>query len=153
MAETRWLDAKQQRAWRSYIDGSIRLSELLERDMREKHGLSISEYEILVRLSEAPQRRLRMAELAANATQSRSRLSHAISRLEADGLVRRESCPSDRRGIFAILTDAGMAKLVAAAPDHVTLVRDLLIDVVGCDDLEAIGRAFHVVGERTRTEI
>lgn len=151
MAETRWLDAKQQRAWRSYIDGSTRLSELLERDMREKHGLSISEYEILVRLSEAPDRRLRMAELAANATQSRSRLSHAISRLEADGLVRRESCASDRRGIFAILTDDGMAKLVAAAPDHVTLVRDLLIDVVDGDDLEAVGRAFHAVGKQARS--
>lgn len=148
MKEPRWLDAAQQRDWRAYIDGSTRLHELLDRDLKARHGLSSSEYEILVRLSEAPGRCLRMAELAEHTSQSRSRLSHTCTRLENKGLVRRESCPNDKRGVFAHLTDEGFAALERAARDHVETVRDFFVDVIDPDDLRAIGRAFDAVNRR-----
>ncbi|RJL34134.1 MarR family winged helix-turn-helix transcriptional regulator [Bailinhaonella thermotolerans] len=148
MGETRWLDAVQQRAWRSYIDGSMRLAEMLERDLKARHGLSMAEYEILVRLAEAPGRRLRMASLAASVSQSRSRLSHTVRRLEAAGLVAREACGTDRRGVECVLTERGFGLLREAAPGHVETVRELFVDVVAPEDLEAIGRAFRAVGER-----
>lgn len=148
MSEPRWLDAAQQRDWRAYVDGSVRLSEVMERDLKAKHGLSLSEYEILVRLSEAPDRRLRMAELAENASQSRSRLSHTCARLESKGLVERDNCPSDKRGVFANLTDAGIAALERAARDHVETVREYLIDIIEPEDLEAVGRVFTAVLKR-----
>jgi|SRR5437868_10585593 len=148
MSEPRWLDAAQQRDWRAYVDGSVRLTEVMDRDLKTKHGLSVSEYEILVRLSEAPDRRLRMAELADNASQSRSRLSHTCSRLESKGLVTRDSCPSDKRGVIAHLTDEGFAALERAARDHVETVRAHFIDVVEPGDLEAIGRAFAAILKR-----
>ncbi|MEW2359220.1 MarR family transcriptional regulator [Spirillospora sp. NPDC029432] len=148
MSEPRWLDATQQRDWRAYVDGSVRLNEIMDRDLKTRHGLSVSEYEILVRLSEAPDRRLRMAELAEHASQSRSRLSHTCSRLESKGLVRRDNCPNDKRGVFAHLTDEGYATLERAARDHVETVRNFFIDVVDPADLEAIGRAFTQVVKR-----
>ncbi|RFS86854.1 MarR family transcriptional regulator [Actinomadura pelletieri DSM 43383] len=145
MSEPRWLDAAQQRDWRAYVDGSVRLTEIMDRDLKTRHGLSVSEYEILVRLSEAPDRRLRMAELAENASQSRSRLSHTCSRLESKGLVKRDNCPNDKRGVYAHLTDEGFAALDRAARDHVETVRNYFIDIIDPHDLEAIGRAFSLV--------
>ncbi len=148
MSEPRWLDAAQQHDWRAFVDGSIRLNEIMDRDLKSKHGLSLSEYEILVRLSEAPDRRLRMAELAEHASQSRSRLSHTCSRLESKGLVQRNNCPNDKRGVFAQLTEEGYATLERAARDHVETVRNFFIDVIDPDDLAAIGRAFTQVVKR-----
>jgi DNA-binding MarR family transcriptional regulator len=148
MSEPRWLDAAQQHDWRAFVDGSIRLNEIMDRDLKSKHGLSLSEYEILVRLSEAPERRLRMAELAENVSQSRSRLSHTCSRLESQGLVMRDNCPNDKRGVYAHLTPEGFATLERAARDHVETVRAFFIDVVEPEDLAAIGRAFTAVTKR-----
>ncbi|MEV0400469.1 MarR family transcriptional regulator [Actinoallomurus sp. NPDC050550] len=148
MTEPRWLDAAQQRDWRAYIEGSVRLADLLDRDLKSKHGLSTAEYEILVRLSEAPGRRLRMAELADFASQSRSRLSHTVARLECKGLVARGTCGADKRGVNAELTDEGFTLLEKAARDHVTTVREFFIDVIDPDDLKAIGRAFGAVTEQ-----
>ncbi|TDD24870.1 MarR family transcriptional regulator [Actinomadura sp. KC06] len=148
MTEPRWLDAAQQRDWRAYVDGSVRLTEIMDRDLKSRHGLSVSEYEILVRLSEAPERQLRMAELAENASQSRSRLSHTCSRLESKGLVKRDSCPNDKRGVYAQLTEQGFAALERAARDHVETVRTYFIDVIEPQDLEAVGRAFALVLKR-----
>jgi DNA-binding MarR family transcriptional regulator len=145
VSETRWLDAAQQRDWRAFIEGSVRLLDVLDRDLKARHSLTISEYEILVRLSEAPERRLRMAELASSASQSRSRLSHTCGRLEAKSLVRRDSCPGDKRGVFAVLTDQGLATLERAASDHVAAVREFFVDVIDPADLEALGRAFRTV--------
>ena len=139
---TRWLNPTQQRAWRAFLLGSTRLFEQLERDLREAHGLSLPEYEILVRLSEAPERSLRMAELASSVSHSRSRVTHTVSRLEAAGLVARSACLTDGRGVLATMTDEGYARLVAAAPTHVAGVRRYLVDVVDADDLEAAGRVF-----------
>jgi DNA-binding MarR family transcriptional regulator len=148
MSEPRWLDATQQNDWRAYVDGSIRLNEIMDRDLKTRHGLSVSEYEILVRLSEAPEWRLRMAELAEHASQSRSRLSHTCSRLESKGLVQRNNCPNDKRGVFAQLTGEGYATLERAARDHVETVRNFFVDVIDPADLAAIGRAFTRVVKR-----
>jgi DNA-binding MarR family transcriptional regulator len=148
MTEPRWLDADQQRDWRAYVGGSIRLNDVLDRDLKVKHGLTLAEYEILVRLSEAPDRRLRMAQLADEASQSRSRLSHTVSRLECKGLVARGTCGADKRGVNAELTEEGFAFLSKAAVDHVATVREFFVDVVDPADLAAIGRAFTAIAER-----
>ncbi|MBC6466796.1 MarR family winged helix-turn-helix transcriptional regulator [Actinomadura alba] len=148
MGEPRWLDARQQRDWRAFLEGSVRLWDVIDRDLKAKHGLTGAEYEILVQLSEAPERRMRMAELAESASQSRSRLSHTCGRLEAKKLVHRETCPGDKRGVFAVLTDEGFATLDLAARDHVNTVREFFIDVMEPGDLEAVGRAFRAVADR-----
>ncbi|MGH3646100.1 MAG: MarR family winged helix-turn-helix transcriptional regulator [Micromonosporaceae bacterium] len=138
---TRWLDESEQRSWRAYLAGSLRLFERLDRELREAHGLSMPEYEILVRLSEVPERRIRMAELAESAHQSRSRLSHTVSRLEREQLVIRDTCPDDRRGVFAVLTDDGFRRLEEASHTHVRGVREHLVDLVGKDEFQVLGEA------------
>lgn len=139
---TRWLSPAQQVAWRAYLTGTTQLMAQLDRDLSQSHGLSLPEYEILVRLSEAENRRMRMAELAGSLNHSRSRLTHTVSRMEAAGLVRRGSCPEDRRGVLAELTDAGYDRLVDAAPTHVEGVRRYLVDAVSDEDFAAVGRSF-----------
>jgi DNA-binding MarR family transcriptional regulator len=125
---TRWLDADEQRAWRAFLSATQLLNAQLDRELQRDSGIPHTYYEILVRLSETPGRVLRMSELAQAAESSRSRLSHAVARLEEAGWVRRESCPTDRRGAFARLTDEGFAALEAAAPAHVESVRRHLFD-------------------------
>ncbi len=147
----RWLTPDQQRSWRLFLLGSSLLMDRIDRDLREKHGLSGSEYELLVRLSEAPDHQLRMAELADSVKNSRSRITHTVRRLEEAGFVVRRACESDGRGVQAGLTDAGFAKLVAAARDHVDTVRELLIDVVADDDLDTIGRVFRQIADNLET--
>lgn len=141
----RWLSTEQQRAWRSYIVGTTLLMDHLDRELREKHHLSLPEYEIMVRLSEAECRALRMAELADSVNYSRSRVTHTIARMEQAGLVERRQCADDGRGVFAVMTDAGFAKLVEAAPGHVESVRRALIDGASEEDLAAIRRVFSTV--------
>jgi DNA-binding MarR family transcriptional regulator len=150
MTGTRWLTPSEQDDWRAYIEGSARLAEALERDLKARHGMSLAEYEILVQLSEAPQRQLRMAELATSATQSRSRLTHTVSRLESKRFVSRADCPTDKRGVYAQLTDDGFAALSRAAVDHVAAVRGAFIDVIDPTDLAALGRAFRTVADHLR---
>lgn len=143
---TRWLDSEQQVAWRAYLLGTARLMAKLDDDLRQ-FGLGLNDYEILVRLSEAPERRLRMAELADRLHQSRSRLTHTVGRLEAAELVRRTSCKSDKRGVWAELTEAGFSLLEHAAPYHVDGVRENLVDLVSPEDFAAVGRVFDAVSE------
>ena len=145
---TRWLDDREQRAWRAFIVGSTRLLERLDRELREHHDVSLPEYEILVRLSEAPDRRMRMAELAAAVSHSRSRTTHTVARLESDGLVDRMACPTDGRGVMAVLTDKGWRRLVDASHTHVHGVREHLLDLADADDFQAVGRVFARVDER-----
>jgi len=128
VASPRWLDDDESRTWIAWILSTRLLWDELERDLQRDAGMPFSYYEVLVMLSESPARSRRMSELADATQSSRSRLSHAVSRLEALGWVRRESCPSDRRGALAVLTDAGFAALQAAAPDHVESVRTHLFD-------------------------
>ncbi len=144
---TRWLDRDQQRVWRAYLVGTTLLTDRLDRDLREQHGLSMPEYEILVRLSETPGRRMRMAELAGAVSHSRSRITHTVARLERDGLVQRTACLSDGRGVEAVLTDAGFARLEAAAPTHVEGVRRYLVDLASDEDFAAVGRVFDAVAD------
>ncbi|MEV5691676.1 MarR family winged helix-turn-helix transcriptional regulator [Micromonospora globbae] len=127
---TRWLDPDEQRTWRAFLAATRGLMENLDRELQRDAGMPHAYYEILVRLSEAPERRLRMSELADVTGSSRSRLSHAVARLEDAGWVRREDCPTDRRGQIAHLTDAGFATLAAAAPGHVEGVRRHLFDAL-----------------------
>jgi DNA-binding MarR family transcriptional regulator len=128
MTGRRWLDAEEQRAWRSFIEAGALLQDALDRQLRRDAGIPHSYYEVLVRLSEAPGRALRMSALASLSASSRSRVSHAVSRLEERGWVTRRPCDEDRRGQVAALTDSGLAALQAAAPGHVAEVRRVLFD-------------------------
>jgi DNA-binding MarR family transcriptional regulator len=127
-AGPRWLDAEEQKAWRAWLYSSLLLQDRLDRELTHQTGISHAYYEILVALSETPGRRMRMSELADTCLSSRSRLSHAVSRLEERGWVRRQVCESDGRGQLAVLTDDGFAALEAAAPIHVESVRVHLFD-------------------------
>lgn len=141
MSETRWLDREEQRTWRTFMLATQLLFEQFDRELQQGASMPSTHYEVLVRLSEAPGRRLRMSALADRSQASRSRLSHTIARLEEAGWVDRETCPSDRRGTFAVLTDAGFAALEAAAPIHVGGVRAHLFDQLDrrqLDELRAI---------------
>ena len=130
MAESRarWLSAEEQSAWRSFLDATQTLFSAVEAQLQRESGIPHGYYEILVRLSEADDRSLRMSQLAEASTSSKSRLSHAVARLEERGWVERLDCPTDRRGQVARLTDAGFAALDAAAPAHVDQVRRSLFD-------------------------
>jgi DNA-binding MarR family transcriptional regulator len=127
-AEPRWLDAEEQKAWRAWLFSSLLLQDRLDRELTRETGISHAYYEILVALSESPGRMLRMSELADRCLSSRSRLSHAVSRLEEHGWVRRQVCPDDGRGQLAVLTDDGFAALESAARVHVEGVRTHLFD-------------------------
>ena len=126
--EPRWLDAEEPRAWRAWLYSSLLLQDRLDRELIHETGISHAYYEILVQLSETEGRMLRMSQLAERCLSSRSRLSHAVSRLEERGWVRRQVCPDDGRGQLAVLTDEGFAALEAAAPVHVEGVRAHLFD-------------------------
>ncbi|MDQ3616951.1 MAG: MarR family transcriptional regulator [Actinomycetota bacterium] len=147
-AEMSWLDHDQQRSWRAFLVGITLLTERLDRDLREHHDLSLPEYEILVRLSEAAGRRLRMAVLADSVSYSRSRVTHTISRLEHSGFVERLTCTDDKRGVEAFMTDDGYAALRLAAPTHVAGVKQFLVDLVSPEDFEAVGRVFDAVTDK-----
>src|SRR3954464_12026548 len=136
-APTRWLDAEEQRAWRAYMYSWMLLDDRLDRELTRGTGISHAYYEILVQLSEAEERRLRMSELAQRCLSSRSRLSHAVSRLEERGWVRRQVCPEDGRGQLAVLTDEGFAALEAAAPVHVESVRTHVFDQLTPEQVSA----------------
>ena len=143
----RWLTQEEQESWRAWIEASLLLTDRLSRDMQTQHGLTFADYEILVWLSEAPDRRLRMSELARRALSSRSRLSHQIDRMERAGLVTREVCAEDRRGSFAVLTDVGWQTIVDAAPDHVDSVRANLVDILTPEEFAALGAACRKVAD------
>lgn len=125
---TRWLSEDEQRTWRAFLAATRLVFDQLDRELQRDSGMPHGYYEILVRLSEAPDRSLRMSALADRSQSSRSRLSHAVARLEENGWVRRQSCPDDKRGQIAVLTDEGFAALAAAAPGHVEGVRAHVFD-------------------------
>jgi DNA-binding MarR family transcriptional regulator len=145
---TSWLDPAQQRSWRAFLVGTTLLMDRLDRELREQHQLSLPEYEILVRLSEANDSRMRMAVLADSVSHSRSRVTHTVNRMEKAGLVARDSCVSDGRGVEAVLTDQGRRALADAAPTHVAGVRRLLIDLADEEDFQAVGRVFDAVTDK-----
>jgi DNA-binding MarR family transcriptional regulator len=134
-----WLSDEQQAAWRPFAALLLRLPALLDTQLQKDAGITHFDYLVLSALSEAPNRTLRMSELAATASSSLSRLSHVVSRLEAKGWVRRESCPGDGRFINAVLTEEGWHKVVATAPGHVAAVRELLVDTLTGEDFAQLG--------------
>ncbi|QOR70048.1 MarR family transcriptional regulator [Ruania alkalisoli] len=142
MAEPRWLDADQQRHWRALLEGTWSLFDALGRDLEEAAGLSMNEYEVMVRLSECEDRTMRMSRLAHDVVSSRSRLTHTVRRMEAAGLVQRRSAADDGRGVDCVLTDVGFEQLKAAAPAHVESVRRRLVDVLTPEQLATVGEAF-----------
>ena len=137
-AEPRWLDVDEQKAWRAWLYSAQLLMDRLDRELTHETGISHAYYEILVALSETPGRKLRMSELADRCLSSRSRLSHAVSRLEERGWVGRELCTEDGRGQLAVLTDVGFAALEAAAPVHVAGVRTHLFDQLSAEQVAAM---------------
>jgi DNA-binding MarR family transcriptional regulator len=143
---TRWLDQAQQRSWRALIMGMTLLQDRLDADLSRRFGLSLAEYEVLVRLSEN-EGRLRMAQLADAMAHSRSRVTHTISRMEKSGLVERLDSAEDGRGRIAQVTDQGMELLRQAARVHVAGVREYLVDLVSADDFAAVGRVFDAVSD------
>ena len=149
---TRWLTDDEQRSWRAWLSASLLLQDRLNSDLQAQHGLSNADYEILVRLSESPDRKLRMSTLAETTLSSRSRLSHQIDRMEKAGLVERQSCADDRRGAYAALTESGWSTLVAAAPDHVTSVREHLVDQLTTREFAALGAACQKVADHLTAE-
>ena len=145
--DVRWLTPEEQSVWRAFLDVARLMMDQMNRQLSEESGMSLPEYEILVALSEAPERRLRMSELADRVVSSRSRITHTVARMEERGLVRREACLDDGRGVLCVLTDAGFAVLEAAAPGHVELVRSLMFDPLTPADVEALGVALNKIRE------
>jgi DNA-binding MarR family transcriptional regulator len=136
--QTRWLSAQEQQAWRSFLNACRRLFAEMDAHLQHVAGIPHAYYEILVRLSEAPGRELRMTQLADASTSSKSRLSHAVSRLEERGWVERAACPTDRRGQLARLTDEGLAALDSAAQEHVEMVRQMVFDQLTPEQVEQL---------------
>jgi len=145
-----WLNAEEMRAWRTYVVATHLLDAQLNRELQEEHQLALADYELLVRLSEAPCGQVRMSELAEQVASSKSRISHQIGRMEKAGLVRRQECPGDRRGVFAVLTSHGWDVLRSAAPTHVRGVREHLVDLLSADERLVLAGMFERVVDHLR---
>lgn len=144
--EPRWLDADQQRSWRALVLGFTLLTDRLDDDLRRHANLSLTEYEILVRLSER-EGSMRMAQLADALAHSRSRVTHTIKRMEKARLVERTTSPDDGRGVIASMTEKGWQLIRDIAPIHVAGVRTHLVDLVSDEDFAAVGRVMNAVAD------
>jgi DNA-binding MarR family transcriptional regulator len=144
---TKWLDEKEMRAWRAFVAASALLERRLDQQLKDSVGISHLQYGILVQLSEHCDQEMRMTELAGALLNSKSGLTYQVSQLEKAGLVRRRACPSDDRAVFAVITPAGKRLLERAAPGHVALVRELFVDVLTPEQLDAVADG---LGEVTR---
>lgn len=145
--EPRWLTDEEQRTWLAYVHAKTLLEDHLDRQLQRDAGMPHLYYHLLVVLSAEPQRRLRMTELAMRTKITRSRLSHAVARLEKNGWVRREDCPADKRGQFAVLTDGGFDMLSKSAPGHVAAVRQALFDRLSPEQHKSLGEIMEIIAE------
>lgn len=153
VAEPRWLNEREQHAWRGYRRMRALLDLQLARDLSRESGLSEADYDVLSTVSEAPGRRLRLSELAEWMLWSKSRLSHHITRMERRGLVAREECEADGRGSTIVLTDMGLETIMAAAPGHVASVRRHLMDLLSEEELAALAAFSHrIVAHLTKVQ-
>jgi DNA-binding MarR family transcriptional regulator len=134
----RWLTEEEQRAWRGLLRMTSQLNARMNRQLLQDYGVSLADYDVLVVLSEAPEGRLRVFEVADALAWEQSRVSHQLARMQRRGLVAREGCASDARGAFAVLTEAGRAAIERAAPAHVETVRQLVFDGLTHDQLAAL---------------
>ncbi|MGH3314464.1 MAG: MarR family winged helix-turn-helix transcriptional regulator [Streptomyces sp.] len=150
MSDTRWLDEREMAAWQGFLQASNRVGRHLEQQLKDEAGLTHPQYEILVRLAEAPDSEIRMTELAKQLITSKSGLTYQVGQLEKRGFVRRRSCPTDVRGVFAVLTGEGRRALGDAAPGHVAAVREVLIDVLDEGELELLAEGLGRVAGRLR---
>jgi DNA-binding MarR family transcriptional regulator len=150
-AEVRWLSDSEQRSWRAILRGTRLLEEALDRAL-DVVDIQLSEYEIISMLSEAPDARLRMSEIAAMVVQSRSRLTHTATRLESRGWVAREPCADDRRGVELVLTPAGWEAVTRISRVHVQSVRDNLVDIMPPEQFKALGDAMAVIRDHLDPE-
>ena len=149
--DVRWLDDGQQHSWRALMMGMTLLMERLDDDLRREFGMSLTEYEVLVRLSERPGGAMRMAQLADAMAHSRSRVTHTVSRMQEAGYITRGTTPEDGRGVVATMTEKGYSLLVSAAPCHVESVRRNVVDLVSAQDFLAVGRVFDEVADHLVT--
>ena len=138
MVMSRWLTDDEQRAWRGLLQMTSQLNARMNRQLQDDYGVSLADYDVLVALSEAPEGRLRVFEIAGALAWEQSRVSHQIARMQRRGLVARQECPADARGAFAVLTDVGRAAIERAAPAHVETVRELVFDGLSRDQLAAL---------------
>ncbi|MGC9543136.1 MarR family winged helix-turn-helix transcriptional regulator [Streptomyces sp. UG1] len=150
MAEPQWLNEDELRAWYAFVAAGALINRRLDQQLKEDAGITHLQYEILVRLNAAKDREMRMSELAGALLNSKSGLTYQITQLEKAGLVARRTCASDVRAVYAVLTDAGREMLERAAPDHVALVRKLLIDVLTPGQLAAVAEGLGEVTRRMR---
>jgi DNA-binding MarR family transcriptional regulator len=148
MAQAQWLDEEEQRAWRSLMSMQAGLSEFIERQLRNRCGLSNADYQVLAHLSEAPEGQLRSFELGELLHWEKSRLSQHLGRMQNRGLVSRERCLTDQRGAVVAITPQGSDLIKAAAPQHVADVRDVLIDHLTATELEILSTIGDKVSER-----
>jgi DNA-binding MarR family transcriptional regulator len=143
----RWLTEDEQTAWRAFLQATTLLEDHLDRQLQRDAGMPHMYYALLSTLSQTPGRRMRMTELAAMAKITRSRLSHAVARLEGNGWLRREDCPSDRRGQVVVLTDAGYEELVRTAPGHVAAVRAAVFDRLTPEQTAQLAEISRIIAE------
>ncbi|HEY9332200.1 MAG TPA: MarR family transcriptional regulator [Streptomyces sp.] len=148
----RWLTDEEQRVWRAYLHATTLLEDHLDRQLQRDAGMPHIYYGLLVQLAQAPRRQLRMTELAKNAKITRSRLSHAVARLEKSGWVRREDCPSDKRGQNAVLTPEGYEMLRHSAPGHVSAVRQAMFDRLTPEQVRTLGEIMQVMAAGLQPE-
>jgi DNA-binding MarR family transcriptional regulator len=146
----RWLSDDEQRTWRAWLEVMRLLPAKLEDRLHDRNALNLTDYQVLVELSESEEGRLRMTELANRTSLSKSRLSHQISRMEKAGMVERQDCPSDRRGAFAAITEHGWDVLRSAAPGHVEDVRELFVDLMSPQEVAVVGQAMGIIAEKLR---
>ncbi|MFF8913953.1 MarR family winged helix-turn-helix transcriptional regulator [Streptomyces sp. NPDC015032] len=150
--EPRWLSDEEQSVWRAYLHATTLMEDHLDRQLQRDAGMPHIYYGLLVQLSQAPRRQKRMTELAKDAKITRSRLSHAVARLEKSGWVRREDCPSDKRGQNAVLTDEGYEMLRRSAPGHVSAVRQAMFDRLTPEQVRSLGEIMQVVATGLQPE-
>ena len=147
----RWLDAEEMRAWRAYVESVFELNAALEADLAE-HGLTLGDYQVLVFLSEAEGRAMRMCDLAARLQLSPSGLTRRLDGLVRAGVVERRPSDTDRRVMLAVLTPHGAALLAEAAPTHAGSVRARIFDQIQRRDIAAMERLFTSIHEGLRAE-
>lgn len=152
MTGPRWLDEREQQAWRGYLAMQTELQAHLNRRLQADSGLSLSDFAVLVTLTDTDDGRLRAGELAEALQWEKSRLSHHLGRMQRRGLVERQECPDDARGAFVAVTDDGRRAIERAAPPHVETVRDLVFDVLAPDDVDALARISDAVLTRLRAQ-
>jgi DNA-binding MarR family transcriptional regulator len=152
MSETRWLDERERRAWRGYLAMHAQLTARLHRQLQSESGLSLTDFDVLVQLTDQPEPHMRIGELAQALQWEKSRLSHHLARMQRRGLVTREECPDDGRGANIALTDHGRAAIGHAAPAHVDTVRELVFDQLTDDQVDTLGMIAEQVLSRLNTD-